>query len=182
MGVGVRRYTVEEFEAFVLQPENSDKTFEYIGGEIVEVVSNSLASEIAANILIALGVFVKAHNLGRITGADGGYVVAGERYIPDVAFISLARQPESSRAAYTPIPPDLVVEVISPSDEFHTLRIKVSNYLAAGTVVWVVDPEKQVVEVHAPGQPVQVLDADGTLDGGAVLPGFTLAVSEIFPE
>lgn len=182
MGVSVRRYTVEEFEAFVLQPENADRRFEFVGGEIVEVVSNSYASETAANILAEIRMFIKGKNLGRITGADGGYVVAGERYIPDVAFISLARQSEPSREAYNAIAPDLAVEVISPSDALHTLRIKISNYLAAGTVVWVVDPEKQVVEVHAPGQPVQVLDADGTLDGGAVLPGFTLKVSEIFPE
>lgn len=182
MGVGVQRYTVEEFDAFVERPENVDKCHEYIGGEIVEVVSNSLASEIAANILIALGIHIKAKNLGRITGADGGYVVAGERYIPDVAFISLARQPEPSHEAYNPNPPDLVVEVISPSDSLDALRIKVSNYLAAGTVVWVVDPEKRVVEVHAPGQPVKVCGAESTVDGGEVLPGFALAVSGIFPE
>ncbi len=182
MAVGVQRVTVEQFDAFVMRPENAAKSFEYIGGEIVEVVSNSYCSEVAANIVILLGAYVKSRKLGRLTGADGGYIVAGERYIPDVAFTSFDRQSKPSRDAYNPNSPDLAVEVISPSDDLKLLRIKVVNYLRAGTTVWVVNPDKHEVEVYVSGEAPQVIGADGTLSGGAVLPGFTLAVSEIFPE
>ncbi|MGQ9889985.1 MAG: Uma2 family endonuclease [Aggregatilineales bacterium] len=85
-----------------------------------------------------------------MTGADGGYVVGGERYIPDVAFISFTRQPEPSHAAYNPQPPDLAVEVLSPPDKAAVLRIKIVNYLRAGTAVWLVDPAQKTVEIYTP--------------------------------
>lgn len=184
MVVQERRYTVEEFDQFVLLPHNADRLFEFVGGEIIEVVSNNLASAISAAILAEIQVFAKKNRLGWVTGADGGYIVGGERYIPDAAFISRARQEKPLPEAYNPNPPDLAVEVVSSdrADELHALRIKVSNYLAVGTVVWVVTPESRQIEVYIPGQPVTIHNADGTLDGGAVLPGFTLKIAEIFSE
>jgi len=59
---------------------------------------------------------------------------------------------------------------------------KVVNYLAAGTVVWLVLPETREVEVYIPNKPKQTVGIDGVLDGGDVLPGFTLPVKDIFPE
>ena len=53
---------------------------------------------------------------------------------------------------------------------------------ADGTTVWVVYPETREVEVHAPGQTTQILGIDATLDGGDILPGFSLAVKDVFPE
>ena len=182
MAIATRPVPVEEFDQFVLLPENANRMFEYIGGEIVEVVSNNFSSEIGASFLIEIGGFVKKNRLGRVTGADGGYRVSGERYIPDVAFISKARQPEPSHEAYNPNPPDLAVEVISPSNSEHEIRIKVVNYLLAGTTVWVVDPLNKRVEVYIPGQSPFTVGVDGTLDGGNVLPGFKLLLREIFPE
>jgi Uma2 family endonuclease len=181
MAVQTKRATVEEFDQFVQLPENADRLFEYVGGEIIEVVSNNYSSEIAARILIEIGIFVKNKNMGRVTGADGGYMVSGERYIPDVAFISREKQPEPSHEAYNPTPPDLAVEVLSPSNDLSDIRIKLVNYLNAGTVVWIVDPDKKQVEVYASGQ-AKKLGLNDTLDGGAVLPGFTLPVKEIFPD
>lgn len=174
--------TAEEFDQFATLPENVGRSLELIGREIVEVVSNNYASEIAALMLVRLGMYALPRGLGRITGADGGYVVGGERYIPDVAYISKQKQPKPSRAAYNPIPPDLVVEVLSPSNTPTEMRIKVVNYLRVGTVVWVVDPDQQRVEVYVPGQSPRLVGIDGTLDGGDVLPEFTLAVKEIFAE
>ena len=124
--------------------------------------------------------FLKGKTLGYPTGADGGYRVVGESYIPDVAFISKAREPEPSREAYNPNPPDLAVEVLPPSNDADDMRIKVVNYLAVGTQVWVVQPDEQQVEVYIPGQLVTVLAIDGILDGRNLLPGFTLKISDIF--
>jgi len=61
------------------------------------------------------------------------------------------------------------------------MRVKISNYLAAGTVIWVVDPGNRV-EVHRPGQPVRVLFENDLIDGGDVLPGFQLSVREILAK
>src|SRR6266849_3602401 len=107
-------------------------------------------------------------------------MVSGERYAPDVAYISFARQPELAKKGYNPNPPELAVEVVSPNDPERNLRIKVANYLAAGTLVWLVRPDEKQIEVYAPGQPVKVLGVKDILDGGSVLPGFSLKVGEVF--
>src|SRR5690242_402379 len=121
---------VEEFDRIASLPENAHKRLEFIGGEIVEVVTNNYCSLVAMRFGIEVGSFIKGKNLGWVTGADGGYMVSGERYIPDVAFVSKAKQPEHSYASYNPNPPDLAIEVISPTDQPTDITDKVANYLA----------------------------------------------------
>jgi Uma2 family endonuclease len=182
MVANIKPVTLQEFDAYVFLPENADRRFEYVGGEIVEVVSNNKSSRIGIFIGGRLSVFAEDNNLGWVTGADGGYWVAGEKYIPDAAFISKKRQPQPSAEAYNSLAPDLAVEVISPTDDRDTLRIKVVNYLLAGTRVWVVDPEKQQIEDYIPSKSPKKLLIDDVLDGGDILPGFQLALSRIFAE
>lgn len=183
MVLQTKPYTVEDFDVFVGLPGNADRLWEFIGGEIVEVPSNPYASMIAALFLIEFGIFLKGKDLGFLTGEAGDYMVSGERYAPDVAFISKAKGAQLAKQGYNPNPPDLVVEVDFPSDTeaLRKLRIKIANYLAAGTTVWVVHPQTKEVESYAPGKPVRVIGVDGTLDGGEILPGFKLAVKAIFP-
>src|SRR5450432_261535 len=159
------RLTVEEFDKLAELPENAHKRLEFIGGEVVEVVSNSDSSEIAAMVLAEIITYVKSKKLGRVTGADGGYMVVGERYMPDVAFISNVKQPERPHVSWNPIAPDLAVEVVSPSDLPKEITDKVANYLAAGTVVWVIYPNDQQVKLYEPGQPVKTVTADEILEG-----------------
>ncbi len=71
---------------------------------------------------------------------------------------------------------------MASTDNNSWLPFKIGNYLAAKTVIWVVYPLEKVVHVYVPGEPVQTLDINGTLDGGKILPGFTLAVKDIFPQ
>jgi Uma2 family endonuclease len=184
MTIPVKTSTVEEFDAFIELPENLDRNFEYIGGEIVEVPSNPFASKISGIFFGEIYIFNKSHNLGHMTGEAGGYQVSGERYAPDVGFVSKARQEQIARQGYNLLPPDLAVEVhhssAVPSQDF--LRIKMANYLAAGTTVWIADPLNKKVQVYEPGKPVVILGIDDTLDGGNILPGFKLAVKDVFPE
>lgn len=174
--------SVEEFEKIAALPENTDRRLEYIGGEIVEVVSNSDASEIAMRIGAEIRFYLKTNDLGRVTGADGGYRVSGEDYIPDVGFISKARQPKRPHAAWNPLAPDLAVEVVSPSDKAAEIADKVANYLHAGTLLWYFYPDEQQVKVYEPGKPVKTLTINDVLDGGTVLPGFKVALKDIFPS
>jgi len=182
MVLDTKHYTVAEFEAFTELPENADRLFEYIGGEIVEVPSNAYASEYSQIIAGEFYIFLKGKDWGHLTGEAGGYMVSGERYAPDVGFIRKEKQPELARQGYNPNPPDLAVEVDFPStyQSQEILRIKVANYLAAGTHVWLVRPEAKVVEVYRPGKPVEIVGIEGVLDGGDALPGFKLAVRDIF--
>lgn len=176
--------SLEEFDAFVERPENDARLFELIDGEIVEKVpTNAKASEIAVLIAFFIRLFLRQHNIsGHVTGADGGYVVAGERYAPDVAYISAARQPELADKGYNPVPPELAVEVETntTAQSERQLRSKLYHYLSVGTLVWIVYPELREVEIHAPGKAPQKLTAADTLTGGDVLPGFELPLREIF--
>jgi Uma2 family endonuclease len=172
-----------DFEAFTQLPENIGRDFELIAGEVVEkMVSRPRQSIIAVRLSFYVNAFVIPRKLGRVSGADGGYWVGKERYIPDMAFISNARQSALPNDAYNPLPPDLAVEVISPSNDREDIQIKVGNYLAAGTVAWVVDVDRQRVEVYQPGQVPVILNLNETLEGGAVLPGFTLALHDLFAD
>lgn len=174
--------TLEDFEAFVNLPENADNLFEFIAGEIIDVPSNPYVSKLAARLIILIGIYLMKNDIGHITGEAGGYMVSGERYAPDVAFISYEKQPDLATSGYNPNPPDLAVEILSDGNtaELNRLRIKSTNYLAAGTVVWVVDPEKKTVEVHQASAPVTLHLSKDTVSGEPVLPEFTLKVTDIF--
>jgi Uma2 family endonuclease len=175
------KMTAEEFEQFIMLPENVDRNFELIGGEIYEVVSNNYSSQVAGRLTVYVGGFIIQYDLGHFTVADGGYKVSGEDYMPDFAFISKARQPKPSHDTYNPLAPDLAIEVLSPTDSEKKLTNKVANYLAAGTVVWAVYPNDKEVSIYTPNQPVKTFGINDTLEGGSVLPGFKLAVRDIFP-
>lgn len=174
--------TIEDFEAFVNQPENADNVFELIGGEIYQVPSNPYVSKLAARLILLIGIYLMENDLGHLTGEAGGYIVSGERYAPDVAFISYEKQPELAKEGYNPNPPDLAIEIISSdtAQEQSKLRIKLSNYLAAGVVVWIVKPEQHEVEVHQSGEAVKFYLEKDTVIGEPVLPDFTLKVTDIF--
>ena len=176
------RLTAAEFDEIAALPENADKRLEFIGGEIVELVSNNYSSLIAGNIIGEVKAFCKGKGLGYVTVPDGGYMVSGERYIPDMGFISKRRQPKPSHETYNSNAPDLAVEVVSPTDGAKDILDKVANYLAAGTQVWVIFPTEQQIKVYKPGQPVKTIDIEGTLDGGDVLPGLSIKASDVFAE
>lgn len=174
-------YTVADYQAFEALPENADRLFELIEGEIVEKVASFTPSKIASRINYYFVDFNMKHDLGDVTAADGGYIMSPKSvFMPGVGFISKARLPqEPDREA--PVPPDLAVEVKSPTDSIRKMRLKAEKYLDYGTqLVWLVFPDDQTVEVYKPDADVITIGIDGTLDGGDVLPGFTLAVKDIF--
>jgi Uma2 family endonuclease len=187
MQIQEKLYTLDEFWEIVARPENADKRLELIDGVIYEMTPSFIPSHIAIQIASALNAFVKAHDLGYVTGADGGYTMTeGNMFIPDVAFILKERLPEFPDR-HVPIPPDFAVEVVSPTDEYPDAHRKAMRYLQNGAqLVWVVYPTEKKVHVYTPsGQNsanVTEIDINGTLDGGTLLPGFSLPVKDIFPQ
>jgi Uma2 family endonuclease len=168
--------TAEQFDEFLAQPENAGKDFELIAGEIVEVPSNTRSSEVAITIATHFKMHLIQNNIqGFVTGEAGLYQVGAERYAPDVAF---KRTPTTSEFI-DPNPPELAIEVVSPSDDLRLLSVKISNYLAAGITVWVAYPEDKLVVVHIPGKGATILTVDDTLtfDG---LPDFALPIKSVF--
>jgi Uma2 family endonuclease len=183
MVVQKKTYTYPEYAAFQALPENADRIFELIEGEIVAKMPSFEPSNIASRINRRVGTFAEdEHDLGYMTTADGGFILSDEdTFVPDVAYISRQRLPEKPRREVIG-PPDLAVEVKSPTDSKRAMRRKAEKHLAYGTrLVWLVFPDEQEVEVYdARFEEVQNVGLNGTLDGGDVLPGFTLTVKDIF--
>jgi Uma2 family endonuclease len=168
---------------------------ELVEGRLVRMPgSGSKASRIAANLIIALGSSVRPRKLGSISGADGEYDLtpAGATLettlIPDVAFVRAGRlEPLQSKEANA-IPhlaPDLVAEVVSPSQSRPAMAAKAQLYLAAGVqLIWIIWPDGEQIDVWRPGSdvPVATLTVSDQLDGLDVLPGFTHPVADLFSE
>lgn len=184
MAINQQAVTAEEFEIFINLPENTDKLFELIGGEIIDVPSNTYASYIASKILGYLFMYLLTNDIGWTTTEAGGYDIAGEKYAPDVAFVSYTKQKRPSKQGYNPNPPDLAVEVVSSESraENDKLTIKLGNYLSVGTIVWIVRTDAGYIEVHQSGQKVETYRRGTIIQGGELLPGFELIVDNILDD
>lgn len=163
-----------------------DRLCELVDGMLVEKGMGFRESILAVVLASVLRAFVVPRNLGLVSGPDGTMrLFAGLVRIPDVAFFSWACLP-GGRVPTEAIPdlaPDLAVEVLSASNTLGEMARKRREYFAAGVrLVWEIDQEARTVEVYsAPDDPV-VLTQEQTLDGGDVLPGFTLSLRELFAE
>jgi Uma2 family endonuclease len=160
--------------------------YELLRGALVsEPVPGRIHGRTVARISYLLSSFVSPNRLGVVYTGDTGFVLARQPDTvrgPDVAFLSNARERETAGARpYIPGAPDLAVEVVSPSDRTREVLGKVSDYLAAGSrVVWVVNPVREEVSVFRSPFAPRTLAGTDLLDGEDVLPGFSVAIDEIF--
>jgi Uma2 family endonuclease len=163
-----------------------DRLYELVDGVLVEKGMGYSESVLAVFLSRILLNFVEPRNLGLVSGADGTVrLFPGLLRVPDVAFASWDRFPER-KLPKEPIPslaPDLAIEVLSPSNTSAEMQRKRDEYFASGVrLVWEIDPESRKVAVYSPDGAVVVLEATQVLEGGAVLPGFKLELSELFGE
>lgn len=179
-----RLMTVEEFEAFCSQPENVDRLLELVEGEIVEKMPSLEHGSIVVKLSYYLFAYVQQHDIKGFVATEASHRPPEGKHnvrLPDLSFTSKARVPEVVKKGSVPQMPDLAVEVKSPDDSYLKLRDKADFYLKNGVrMVWLIYPEKQIVEVYQPDSDIQLLTAEDTLEGGAVLPGFQLKVKDIF--
>jgi Uma2 family endonuclease len=168
--------------------ERDKRLVELIDGTLVEKPVGYDESEIASKLIYFLLAWVLPRNLGAVTGEAGTLrMKRGRVRLPDVAFVTserLAALPKP-RPAIPSIGPDLAVEVLSPSNTPAEIRQKLKEYFESGTrLAWVIDPATRRVAVYvAPSdEPARVLGSDDIMDGGPVLPGFTLAVANLFSK
>lgn len=181
--VATQQLTVEAFETMPLEGR-----WELIDGELVEMSpAGEESASVSATVLGHLWAFVHAHRLGRLYNAEGGFVLFHDRNTvraPDVAFVRRERVPHGeARKHFARLAPDLAVEVLSPTDRPAEVVTKVEMYREAGVpLIWLVDPQVQTVTVIAASESLRVLKATDTLDGGAVLPGFSVPVADLFAD
>jgi Uma2 family endonuclease len=157
---------------------------ELVDGTLVEKAMGWNESEIAILIAVALSKFLRPRKLGKVLGADSMQrMIPGLVRVPDVSFFARGRLSRSTHGS-SPIAPvvgDLVVEVVSKTNTKAEIARKLTEYFAAGCrLAWVVEPKPRTVKVHTSPADFVVLGVNDTLDGGAVLPGFHLAVRELF--
>lgn len=176
----ISQMTVDEFREYAERPENSNRILELINGKIIEKpLGTTRNSEYGLIIAFAVRLYCRTHNLPcHISGADGTYTIDGNVVVPDFAY----KTTPMSNDYPDPTPPLWVVEIISPTDKAPDIRDKRQIYLQAGILYWEVYPQSQSIDVYTPGQQVRTVGMDCVLDGGAVLPGFELAVSDLFAE
>ncbi len=164
-----------QLESLVLQTEVQKE-------EELEEVADGVHGELGSILNGYLFAQVYPKKLGRLFNSQTDFELPGiGRRQPDLAFVSLERLPQNVYEA-VPLAPDLAVEVISKTDDFYKLEAKVNEYLVAGVrLVWVIRPFSHLIEVYHPGdlKPL-TLGLNDDLDGEDVIPGFKLAVKDLF--
>jgi Uma2 family endonuclease len=177
-----RLYTVDEFEAFISQPEHRKYAYELINGEIREKVVTGSHSAIAANIATLINVYLWQNQLPGWIGVEGRFRPVGTTHddrLPDVHYVSDPNNYLIEKGAM-PFTPDLAVEIKSPNDTYIEMSETAAFYLQYGAkIVWLVYPEKRLVEVLTITER-HLLSEDEQLTSGDVLPGLAIAVRDVF--
>jgi Uma2 family endonuclease len=186
-----RYFTAEEFWDYCQLPENRNRRLELVEGEIREMTpAGGEHGEVAGGFFGFIWNFAREKGLGRVTAAETGFILYknpnpdGKDTVraPDVGFVSIERARDPLPAQFVPIVPDLVVEVVSPTDRAEDIEEKINLYLKYGVrLIWVAYSVTKTIVVHTPTS-IKRLTIGDTLDGGDVLPGFKLKISEIFPK
>jgi len=139
---------------------------------------------IVSAILGTMCSFVESHQLGQVHLSNTGFTLRRNPdtvRTADVTFVRKDRLPKPPCRGYFDGPPDLAVEVISPSDSPAEVRHKVADWLRAGTAtVWLADPPNKTIRVYRGNQPPLIYKGHDELGDEPLLPGFVLKLAEVF--
>jgi Uma2 family endonuclease len=135
----------------------------------------------------SLGIFLRSNPIGYGYAAESGFRLSRDPdtvLAPDAAFVRSDKiPPDDQQDGFWEVVPDLVVEVVSPSDTVGYLVDKVAAYLDAGVeVVLTIDPKRLTLSVHTQDGISRTLRKNDILELPDVLPGFSLPISEIFRQ
>ena len=161
--------------------ESDLEGYEYVKGALIPMPPTSGEhGDISMSLVLFLGPYIHENQLGRIYTSDTGFRIGDRVLMPDIAFVSSARLPDDRRKAFS-IPPDLAIEVVSPTDVQFRVVEKALAYLAAGTqLVWVIEPIAKTVTVYRSETEIKMLTREDTLTGEDVVEGFSCRVSQLF--
>jgi len=184
-------HTVDTLWELVCAPENDDKRFHLIDGELFVFprARYALQGRLLASLLRYIYDHVERNDLGETLLGVGHYSVDDKHTVlgPAIAFLGKARMPEPLPEGWIPVMPDLAVEIAAPGETLGHLRQKAVAYLRRGTsLVWILLPSQRGVDVcrSASGArlDIELVGADGILLGEDALPGFALELSRLFPS
>jgi Uma2 family endonuclease len=157
---------------------------ELIDGVLVEKAMGFYESRLGLILAYLLETYLDSHPLGIVLGESGLMRVDAEQIrIPDVAFYSWDHFPKKllPLGQILDVVPDLAVEILSPTNTNKEMDRKRREYFAGGAkLVWEVYPQEKLVKAFTAPKEATTIDENGVMDGGTVLPGFTLSVKEWF--
>jgi Uma2 family endonuclease len=165
--------------------EAADKRlYELVDGVLVEKDMGTREAILASVVGYLLWQYLEEHDRGIVAGADGA-VRLGFRLvrIPDVSFIPWDRLPneELPDEAILSVAPALAVEVLSESNTKAEMMRKLKDYFGAGVqLVWMIDPKTETAMAYTSATRGRSIGKNGVLEGGKVLPGFTLSLKDLF--
>jgi Uma2 family endonuclease len=177
-----RQYTIEDLEAV----RDDGHVWELIDGVLVRRAPvGGLQGVVQANVTGHVWTYVHPHQLGAVLVAGTIYVLGRQPDTglkPDVSFISRDRLPADEALVRPPeIAPDLVVEVVGPNDPAGEIEDKVARYRRFGVpLIWVLWLSHRSIFIFSMDEPTRELHEGDELDGGHVLPGFRVAVADLF--
>lgn len=176
----VQKMTAAEFDIF---PFEEDMRYELDDGEfLVSDRPAYLHNRILRRLLVHLDNFLEATNLGEALISENVYALSPTtRRSPDLAVILGDRYEELKGATVIPIIPEIVAEVLSPSETPHMIHRKLKQYFEAGVKeVWLIDTTDKEVEIWTgPSLPTHALTGNAVLES-PLLPGFALPLEELF--
>lgn len=177
------KMTAEEFFEWLNRQDNGSRRFELEQGEPVEIpLPGEMHGFVCWLAIKLLTEYVGERNKGYMFINDAGLVVHRNPDTvrrPDVMYFS--GDPIRPRRKLDERIPDLIVEVLSPSDTMRKTTISVGQYLKHGVkLVWALDPDERIIYVHQPPEFGKVLDETDTLTGNGVLPDFSCPVRDLF--
>jgi Uma2 family endonuclease len=177
--------TAEEFYDWANRPENDDKWFELVRGEVIELPSPELPhGVVAGNAVWILNGYARRRRKGYVASNDSGVILERDPDTvrgPDVALYEDVHSFDELPRKYGEIPPRLAVEVLSPSDRADRIITKITDYLRNGVeLVWLIDPEARTVTVYRPDKGPRVYKENEELSCEDVLPGFRCCVADFF--
>jgi len=176
--------TATEADALRLNDGEPKRLVELIDGILVEKAMGFPESFLASWIATCLNNFVIPRRLGIVGGADLLVRVLGTQVrLTDVSYFPWSSIPNAAelREPIGRIAPAIAVEVVSPSNTKREIERKRAEFFSSGTFLfWIVDPKNETVLVYTDALTFHVLTTADTLDGGRVLPGFSLKIADLF--
>ncbi|MFM7575003.1 MAG: Uma2 family endonuclease [Snowella sp.] len=174
-------------EAFMALPDDGHH-YEIINGELIDMGnSGALHGYVCSLALAALVGYILPKKLGVILDSSTAFNMKnGNKRSPDIAFFAKERLQGMTvlPSGYLKGAPDLAVEVLSPGNTVEEIDDKLTEYFENGSrLVWVINPIQHYVLVYRSAQePDRLLKSRDSLDGEEVIPGFTLAVADLFQK
>jgi Uma2 family endonuclease len=180
----MRPYPATEEDVVRLAHGTPRRLCELVDGVLVEKALGYREAMLAMWIGTCLNNFVRPRKLGYVAGADALMrIFPGIVRLPDVSYVAKESlpTPTSHQVSVAEFSPDVAVEVLSESNTKAEIARKRQEYFAAGTkLMWVFDTKTKTVTVFSGPKDEHTLSVTEILDGGRVLSGFQLPVSEVF--